>query len=130
MQGCFKCQQNKVQHQKKLEELYPLKILQEPWQEISINIIESLPRSNRMDAIVVIMDRFTKMIRLKAMTTNISSEDIAKIYRDEIQKLHRIPRKILSDRDPQFASRFIEQLTKALGITRQLSMAYHLQMDS
>ena len=83
-----------------------------------------------MDAIVVIMDRFTKMIRLKAMTTNISAEDIAKIYRDEIQKLHRIPRKILSDRDPQFASRFIEQLTKALGITRQLSMAYHLQMDS
>ena len=83
-----------------------------------------------MDAIVVIMDRFTKMIRLKAMTTNISAEDIAKIYRDEIQKLHRIPRKILSDRGLQFASRFIEQLTKALGITRQLSMAYHLQMDS
>jgi len=109
-----------------LEELYPLKIPQEPWQEISINIIESLPRSNRMDAIVVIMDRFTKMIRLKAMTTNISAKDIAKIYRDEIQKLYRIPRKILSDRDPQFASRFIEQLTKALGITRQLSMAYHL----
>jgi len=109
-----------------LEELYPLKIPQEPWQEISINIIESLPRSNRMDAIVVIMDRFTKMIQLKAMTTNISAEDIAKIYRDEIQKLYRIPRKILSDRDPQFASRFIEQLTKALGITRQLSMAYHL----
>ena len=79
-----------------------------------------------MDAIVVIMDRFTKMIRLKAMTTNISAKDIAKIYRDEIQKLYRIPRKILSDRDPQFASGFIEQLTKALGITRQLSMAYHL----
>ena len=52
------------------------------------------------------------------MTTNISAEDIAKIYRDEIWKLHRIPRKILSDRGPQFASRFIEQLTKALGITR------------
>ena len=62
VQDCFKCQQNKVQHQKKLEELYPLKILQEPWQEISINIIEPLPRSNRMDAIVVIMDQFTKMI--------------------------------------------------------------------
>ena len=107
MQGCFKCQQNKVQHQKKLEELYPLKILQEPWQEISINIIEPLPRSNRMDAIVVIMDQFTKMIWLKAITTNISAEGIVKIYRDEIWKLHRVPKKILSDRDPQFASRFI-----------------------
>jgi len=37
-----------------------------------------------MDAIVVIVDRFTKIIQLKATTTNISSEGIAKIYRDEI----------------------------------------------
>ena len=38
-----------------------------------------------------------KIIQLKAMTMNISSEGIAKIYRDEIWKLHGIPRKILSD---------------------------------
>jgi len=37
-----------------------------------------------MDAIVVIVDRFTKMVRLKATTINISSEGIAKIYKDEI----------------------------------------------
>ena len=56
VQGCFKCQQNKVQHQKKVEELHPLEISQGPWQKISINIIGSLPRSNKMDAIVVIVD--------------------------------------------------------------------------
>jgi len=121
VQGCFKCQQNKVQHQKKSGELHSLKILQRPWQEISINIIEPLPRSNVMDAIVVIVDQFTKMIQLKTTTMKISAESIAKIYRDEIWKLHRVPRKILSDRGPQFASRFMEQLTKALGTMRQLS---------
>ena len=121
VQGCFKCQQNKVQHQKKSGELHSLKILQRPWQEISINIIEPLPRSNVMDAIVVIVDQFTKMIQLKTTTIKISAESIAKIYRDEIWKLHRVPRKILSDRGPQFASRFMEQLTKALGTMRQLS---------
>ena len=82
-----------------------------------------------MDTIVVIVDRFTKIIRLKATTTNVSSEGIAKIYRDEIWKLHEIPRKILSDRGPQFASKFIEELTKTLGTKRQLSMAYHSQTD-
>jgi len=82
-----------------------------------------------MDVIVVIVDRFTKMIRLKATTTNVSSEGIAKIYRDEIWKLHRIPRKILSDRGPQFALKFMEKLTKALGTKRQLSTAYHPQTD-
>jgi len=65
------------------------------------------------------------MIWLKAMIINISAEGIAKVYRDKIWKLHRVSRKILSDRGPQFASRFIEQLTKALGTIRQLSMVYH-----
>ena len=56
IQGCFKCQQNKVQHQKKAGELYPLEIPQGLWQEISIDIIGLLPKSNGMDAIVVIVD--------------------------------------------------------------------------
>ena len=50
-----------------------------------------------MDTIVVIVDWFIKMIQLKAMITNISSEGIGKIYRDKIWKLHGVPRKILSD---------------------------------
>jgi len=61
-----------------------LEIPQGLWQEISINIIGLLPRSNGMDAIVVIVDQFTKMIQLKVTTTKISSEEIAKIYRNEI----------------------------------------------
>ena len=42
----MKCQQNKIQHIKKAEELHPLKMLEGLWQEISINIIGQLPRSN------------------------------------------------------------------------------------
>ena len=61
--------------------------------------------------------------------TNVSSERIAKIYRDDIWKLYRIPRKILSDRGPQFTSKFMEEFTKALGIKRQLLMVYHPQTD-
>ena len=98
IQGYFKCQQNKIQHQRKTGELHPLEILKGPWQEISIDIIGPLPKSNRINAIVVIVNQFMKMIRLKATTTNISSEGIAKVYRDNIWKLHRIPRKILSNR--------------------------------
>ena len=78
---------------------------------------------------MVIVDRFMKMIQLKMATMNISSEGIAKIYKDEVWKLYRIPRKILSDREPQFVSKFMEEFTKVLGTTRQLSMAYHPQTD-
>jgi len=88
-------------------------------------MIGPLPSSNGMNAILVIVDQFMKMIRLKATMVNISSEEIAKIYRDEIWKLHRVPRMILSNRGPQFALKFIEEFTKVLETKRKLSTAYH-----
>ena len=69
------------------------------------------------------------MIRLKATTTNISLEGIAKIYRDEIWKIHVVLRTILSDRGPQFASKFMEDFIQVLGTKRKLSTAYHPQTD-
>ena len=80
VQGCIKCQQNKVQHQRKAGKLHPLEIPEEPWQDISIDMIGPLPRLNEMDAILVVVDHFTKMIRLKTTTTNLSSEGVTKIY--------------------------------------------------
>ena len=65
----------------------------------------------------------------RATITNILSEGIEKIYRNEIWKLHGIPKKILNNRRPQFVSRFMEELTKALWMKRILSIAYHLQSD-
>ena len=56
IQGCFKCQQNKVQHMKKIGELYPLKTPERSWKEISIDIIGPLLKSNEKNAIVVIVD--------------------------------------------------------------------------
>ena len=48
---------------------------------------------------------------------NISLEGIAKIYRDDIWKLYGAPRKILSNRRLQFASKFMEEFMKTLGTT-------------
>jgi len=59
----------------------------------------------------------------------ILSEEIAKIYWDKIWKLHRVLKRILSDRGPQFASKFMKYLIKALGMKRILSTAYHFQID-
>ena len=71
-----------------------------------------------------------KMIYLKATMTNISLEGIVKIYRDDIWKLHGIPKKILSNRGLQFTSKFMEEFMKALETKKQLSTAYHPQTDS
>ena len=65
-------------------ELHLLKTLEGPWQEISIDIIEPLPKSNGLDTIVVIVNQLMKIIRLKVIMTTVSLEDITKIYRDKI----------------------------------------------
>ena len=53
------------------------------------------------------MNQFSKMIQLKVTTIDILLEEIAKIYRDNIWKLHGVPRKVLSNREPQFILRVI-----------------------
>ena len=80
VQRCMKCQQNKVYYIKKAEELHPLEIPDGLWQEISIDIIRPLLRSNDKNAIVVIVNQFLKIIWLKAMMTLVLLEEIAKIY--------------------------------------------------
>jgi len=99
------------------------------WEEISIDIIGHLPRSEDKDAILVVVDQFSKMIRLMATMISISSSEVARIYWDDIWKMHGIPKKIISDKGPQFASTFMGELCKALGIKRAMSTAYHPQTD-
>ena len=124
---------NKIKYNtwKRLENyiLFPSKTPEGPWKEISINIIGPLPKSNENNMIIVIVDWFTKMIQLKVTIINVSLKEIAKIYWDEIWKLHGIPRAIYSDRGPQFISRFIEDLMKALGTKWMLLTVYHSQTD-
>ena len=115
---------------KKARKLYLLKISQRPQQEININIIRLLPRSNNKDAIVIIVDQFIKMIRLKITTTVILSEEIAKIYKNNIWKIHRIPKKILSNRGPQFVLWYMEDLSKISKTKRTLSTVYYFQTNS
>ena len=69
---------------KKVGELYLLETPQRPWQEISIDIIRPLSRLNNKNVIVLIVNQFTKMIRLKTIIIVVLSEEIAKIYRDNI----------------------------------------------
>ena len=62
--------------------------------------------------------------------TAVSLEEIAKIYRDNIWKIHRVPKKIHSNRGPQFSLLFIEDLSKTLGMKQMLSTTYYPQTDS
>ena len=71
------------------------------------------------------------MISFDVIPTSVGiiSKEVAELYKNNIWKLHRIPRKIISDKGLQFASKFMGELCKCLEIQRVLSMAYHPQTD-
>lgn len=109
--------------------LIPNPIPSGPWQEVSVDLIVRLPDSQGYDSILVIVDRFMKMIHTLLTMSTITSKGIAKLYQDNVWKLHGLLKKIILDRGPQFASKFMTDLNHILGITMALSTAYHPQTD-
>jgi len=63
------------------------------------------------------------------MTEKTTAEGLARLFRDNVWKLHGLPESVILDRGPQFAAGMTKELNKMLGIETKLSMAYHPEMD-
>jgi len=59
----------------------------------------------------------------------ISAEELARLFRDSMWKLHSLPESIISDREPQFMAELIRELNQMLGIESKMSTAFHPQTD-
>jgi hypothetical protein len=129
VRGCEKCQRTKTFPAKPTGLLAPNTIPEFNWQVVSVDLITQLPSSRSYDAILVVVDRLSKMIRLTPTNGELTSEGLARLYRDRIWKDFGTPERILSDRGPQFASNFMRDLNRLLGIEANLSTAYHPQTD-
>jgi hypothetical protein len=104
---CDVCQRVKAEHQRPAGLLYPLKIPEWKWEEIGMDFITGLPRTQKgYDAIWVIVDRLTKVAHFIPVKTTYKGSQLAELYMARIVCLHRVPKKIVSDRGLQFTSRF------------------------
>ena len=81
------------------------------------------------NAILTVVDRFTKQIHAIPTSDKLNSEGLAQLFRDNIWKYHGLPKTVISDRGPQFASNFTKELNKILGIHTKLSTAFHPQTN-
>ncbi|GKV43664.1 hypothetical protein SLEP1_g50928 [Rubroshorea leprosula] len=127
---CLTCQVVKVEHRKPGGQLQPLPIPEWKWEAISMDFIVGLPKTRRQfDAIWVIVDRLTKSAHFLAIKQKDPLDKLAKLYVQEIVKLHGVPVSIVSDKDPRFTARFWRSFQKAMGTQLKLSTAYHPQTD-
>ena len=79
--------------------------------------------------ILVVCDRLSKMTYFMAITKETSAEELVRLFRDNVWKLHRLPESVISNRGPQFIAELTKKLNKILGIETKLPVAFHPQMD-
>jgi hypothetical protein len=128
---CIACQANKSSNQRPIGLLQPLPIPKRRWQVVTMDLITGLPmtRHGQHDAIVVFVDKLSKMVHYAPCTTTVDAPTLAKIFLREVVRLHGVPEIIISDRDPRFTSHFWTALWNALGTKLKMSTAYHPQTD-
>jgi hypothetical protein len=125
---CDVCQRLKVEHQHPAGLLQPLQVSVWKWEEVGMDFITRLPRSKRgHDSIWVTVDRLTKVAHFIPVKTTYNGRDLEDLYISRIVSLHGVPKTIVSNRGPQFTSRFWKKLHEALGTMLSFSTAYHPQ---
>jgi len=94
-----------------------------------LDFITHLPKVGEYDAILVVVDRFSKYATFLPTPKLFSTELTAKLFFKHIVKLWGIPSSIISDRDGRFINTFWTELFAFLRTTLNISSSYHPQTD-
>jgi len=132
---CNSCCRNKIQRDKRYDEITQLDASNAPWKSVTMNFITKLLTSKnsawgvKFDSILTIVDRLTKytmFISFKKITT---APVLMYIILQELVNNHELSKEFITNRDKLFTSKFWETLTAELRINHKMSTTYHSQMN-
>ena len=130
IQQCLSCARNKPSQQKPKGFLSPLPVPDRPWGSVSMDFITDLPKTtNHNDAILVVVDRLTKMAHFIPCKISCTAEQAADLVLHNVFRLHGCPDSFVMDRDSRWKSSFWQHWCKLLNIECNMSTAYHPQTD-
>ena len=127
MAECLVWQQNEIETIKTPGLLQPLDIPSQCWEEVSMDFIMGLAKSKGKSVIMVVVDRITNYAHFCSLSHHFNASTVATAFLETIQKLHGIPKIIVSDRDRNFIGNFWTKLFSCLGIQLAHSSSYHPQ---
>jgi len=97
-------------------ELQPLSVPDAQWDTLSVNFMVELLESSRHDAVMTVIDSVSKRVHFVLMHTTVTVEGAARLFLHHVWKLHDLPKRVVSDRRPQFVALFTKELYRLLGI--------------
>lgn len=104
------CQCKKYQAMFPVGLLQPLPISELVWDNISIDFITGLPLSQGYDVILVVVNHLSKYAHFISLKHPYLARTMAESFIRDVAKLHRLPKFIISDRDPLFLSKLWSEL--------------------
>jgi len=132
IRGCATCQITKVNTYPSHPPLSPITPAENacPFETIAMDFITKLPLSGDHNMILMITDiDCSKASIFLPCKETIDSEGVAQLYLTHVLPHYGLPKKIISDRDPCFTSRFGKELCQLLDIRQNISTAYYPQTD-
>ena len=78
---------------------------------------------------MVLIDRLSKMVKLRACNTSIMCAQAGRLLLDMMLDVGKLPTSIVSDRDVRFTGAAWGQLWRGLKTELKMSTAYHPQTD-
>ena len=130
---CSVCQTMKARHHRPYGEAQALPMPSRAWEEITMDFITDLPPGKLgdcvYDAILVIVDRYTKMNRYLPTTKKCTSVELAELLELHIVRHYGLPKGIITDRGSVFTSQYWSDFAFEARIKRRLSTAFHPQTD-
>jgi hypothetical protein len=105
---CLANQQNKGETIKTPGLLQPLAILlpSQHWEEVSMYFITCLPKYEGKTVIMVVVDRLKNYGHFFSISHPFKASVVVTTFMETVQKLHGVPKIIVSDRDPIFTRNF------------------------
>jgi len=103
--------------------LQPLSVPDAWWDILSVDFVVELPESSRYDAVMTVVDSISKRVHFIPTHIMVTVEGAARLFLHHVWKLHGLPKRVVSDRGPQFVASFTKELYRLLGIRLSSSTA-------